>query len=88
MGRATDAPPLPAVEPDALRAYSALVWGYRGGFDVANMIRLGLQLDLYRTLHAAGPVTPAELAERTGLSERWLLEWLRGQAAAKVLAYE
>ncbi len=88
MGRTTDAPPLPAVEPDALRAYSALVWGYRGGFDVANMIRLGLQLDLYRALRDAGPVTPAELAARTGLSERWLVEWLRGQAAARVLAYE
>jgi 2-polyprenyl-3-methyl-5-hydroxy-6-metoxy-1,4-benzoquinol methylase len=87
MARTTDAPPLPAVEPDALRAYSALVWGYRGGFDVANMIHLGIQLGLYRTLRGTGPVDADELAERTGLSARWLLEWLRGQAAARVLVY-
>ena len=35
----------------------------------------------------AGPVTAAELASRTGLHERWLLEWLRLQTAAKVLDY-
>jgi 2-polyprenyl-3-methyl-5-hydroxy-6-metoxy-1,4-benzoquinol methylase len=88
MGQAIEGPPLPAVEPDGLRAYSALIWGYRGGFDVANMIRLGVQLDLYRALRASGTATPQELADRTGLSERWLREWLRGQAAAHVLAYE
>jgi 2-polyprenyl-3-methyl-5-hydroxy-6-metoxy-1,4-benzoquinol methylase len=87
MGRTTDAAPLPAVDPDELRAYSALVWGYRGGFDVANMIHLGTQLGLYRALRGAGPLGADELAERTGLSERWLLEWLRGQAAARVLTY-
>jgi 2-polyprenyl-3-methyl-5-hydroxy-6-metoxy-1,4-benzoquinol methylase len=30
----------------------------------------------------AGPVTAQDLATRTGLNERWLLEWLRSQAAA------
>src|SRR5205085_11814188 len=34
----------------------------------------------------AGPMTAADLAARTGLHERWLLEWLRGQAAAGLIA--
>src|SRR5262249_33443116 len=42
---------------------------------------------LYRALHGAGPVTAGELATRTGLKERWLFEWLRGQAAARLLDY-
>ena len=30
-------------------------------------------------------MTAAGLAEHTGLKERWLLEWLRGQAAAQLV---
>jgi SAM-dependent methyltransferase len=33
----------------------------------------------------AGALTAAGLAGRTGLQERWLLEWLRGQAAAGLI---
>lgn len=58
------------------------VWGYREGEAVSLMIHLGDRLGLYRALDGAGPVTAGELASRTGLNSRWLLEWLRGQAAA------
>lgn len=46
------------------------------------MIHLGDRLGLYRAMAGAGPLSASELAESTGLQERWLLEWLRGQAAA------
>ena len=49
------------------------------------MIHIGDRLGLYRALTGAGPVSAAQLAEKTGLNERWLLEWLRGQAAARLL---
>ena len=52
------------------------------------MIHLGDRLGLYRALDGAGPVTAADLAGATGLHERWLLEWLRGQAAAGLLESE
>jgi 2-polyprenyl-3-methyl-5-hydroxy-6-metoxy-1,4-benzoquinol methylase len=51
------------------------------------MVCLGLRLGLYRALKDAGPVTSADLAARTGLHERWILEWLRGQATAGVIGY-
>src|SRR5512139_3512521 len=51
------------------------------------MIHIGDRLGLYRALQGAGPVTAAELAAKTGLKERWLFEWLRGQAAARLLDY-
>jgi 2-polyprenyl-3-methyl-5-hydroxy-6-metoxy-1,4-benzoquinol methylase len=35
----------------------------------------------------AGPVSATTLAEKTGLHERWILEWMRLQAAAKLLDY-
>src|SRR5690242_19859345 len=49
------------------------------------MIHLGDRLGLYRAMNGAGPLSAAELADRTGLHERWLLEWLRSQAAANIV---
>ena len=77
----------PLIDPDALKRYSFNVWSYKQGEVVSLMIHIGDRLGLYRALNGAGPVTAAELAARTGLKERWLFEWLRGQAAARLLDY-
>lgn len=66
----------------AIRAFAFRVWSYRQGEVVSLMIHLGDRLGLYRQMAGAGPLTASDLADRTGLHERWLLEWLRGQAAA------
>jgi 2-polyprenyl-3-methyl-5-hydroxy-6-metoxy-1,4-benzoquinol methylase len=65
--------------------FALKVWKYKEGEVVALMIHLGDRLGLYRALAGAGPMTAADLAGRTGLHERWLLEWLRNQAAAHLL---
>ena len=75
------------LDPDQLKAFSFRVWNYKKGEMVALMIHLGDRLGLYRAMDGAGPLTPAELASRTGLQERWILEWLRGQAAAELVDY-
>ena len=76
-----------AIDPDALKRYSFSVWSFKMGEMVSLMIHLGDRLGLYKALQGEGAVTAAELAEKTGLKERWLLEWLRGQAAARLLHY-
>ena len=53
-----------------------------GAFSVA-LIRIGDQLGLYKTLHAHGPMTAAELAAKAGVNERYLREWAAQQAASK-----
>lgn len=78
--------PVP-VDPEELKRYSLNVWGYKQGEVVSLMIHIGDRLGLYGALDGAGPVTAAELADKTGLKERWLLEWLRNQAAARLLNY-
>ena len=40
-------------------------------FDLAT-IHIGDRLGLYRALHAGGPATSGELAERTGTDERYV----------------
>jgi 2-polyprenyl-3-methyl-5-hydroxy-6-metoxy-1,4-benzoquinol methylase len=58
-----------------------------GGAVTAGMIYLGDRLGLYHVLQSTGPLTSAELAHQTGLHERWLREWLEGQATAGLLDY-
>lgn len=75
----------PDIDRDRLILMALRVWQYKQGEVVSLMIHLGDRLGLYRALAGTGPVTAAELAARTGLHERWLLEWLRSQAAAGIL---
>lgn len=75
------------LDQDLVNQYAFQVWGYKQGEMVALMIHLGDRLGLYQALDGAGAVTAAELAETTGLAERWLLEWLKGQTAAKLLEF-
>lgn len=76
-----------APDPQQLTRKVALLAGMMTGAHVALMITLGLRLGLYRTLASAGAVTSDDLARLTSLQERWLREWLRGQAAAAILEY-
>lgn len=71
-----------------LREYAKRVFDQMSGFVVSAMIHLGDRLGLYAAMAGAGPLTSAALAAKTGLHERWLREWLRGQAAAGLLDYD
>ena len=44
----------------------------------AALIRTGDRLGLYKALASKGPMTPAELAQATGTTERYVREWLSG----------
>ena len=69
------------------KEYAARLWQFKQAETVAAMIYVGRELGLYKALAGAGPVSAAMLAEKTGLHERWLLEWLRLQTAARVIDY-
>ncbi len=53
----------------------------------AALVVIGDRLGLYKAMAGAGPLTPAELAERTGTNERYVREWLCGQAAGGYINY-
>ncbi len=67
---------------DPLAAFALHVWRYKQGEVVSLMIHLGDRLGLYAAMAGHGPVTATGLAARAQLQERWVLEWLRCQAAA------
>jgi SAM-dependent methyltransferase len=77
----------PTDEQIGLFAFS--VANQMSGAVTAGMIHLGDRLGLYRALDAAGrPLTTAELADATGLVERWVREWAYNQAAAHLLVVD
>src|SRR5215471_9087786 len=54
----------------------------------AALVVIGDKLGLYKAMRNAGPLTPAELAERTGTAERYVREWLAAQAAGGYVTYD
>ncbi len=68
-----------AAEELAGRLFGAVI----GATELAT-IYLGEQLGLYRAL-TGGPLAAAELATRTGMDERYVLEWAQQQAIAGLL---
>ncbi|RLE26451.1 MAG: hypothetical protein DRJ50_00915 [Actinobacteria bacterium] len=73
-------------DPDGIKFFSYSVFTQLSGAVTAGMIHLGDKLGLFAALASAeAPVSTAELAEMTGLDERWVREWAYNQAAAKLI---
>ncbi|WP_026873511.1 class I SAM-dependent methyltransferase [Inquilinus limosus] len=53
----------------------------------AALVLIGDKLGLFRAL-AGGPLTPGELAAKTGTRERYVREWLSAQAASGFVTYD
>jgi len=54
----------------------------------APLMLMGEKLGLYKAMAGAGPLSPAELAERAGVAERSVREWLANQAAGGYVSYD
>jgi 2-polyprenyl-3-methyl-5-hydroxy-6-metoxy-1,4-benzoquinol methylase len=58
-----------------------------GAFSVPT-VRIGYRLGLFDSLHADGPATAAELADRLGLAGRYVREWAFAQASNGYVTYD
>lgn len=76
------------IETSATEAFAGRVLGDLGAAVSAALVYLGDRLGLYRALAAHGRLTPAELAARAGIAERYAREWLANQAASEYLDYD
>ena len=75
-------------DPDKLNALVGKMLGDLGGAYSVPTVRLGFRLGLFKSLHDDGAATSAELARRTGLTERYVREWALAQAANGYIAYD
>jgi len=62
--------------------------GEMGAAMNAALVIVGDKLGLYKAMAGAGPLTPAELAKKTGTTERYVREWLCAQAAGGYVTYD
>jgi SAM-dependent methyltransferase len=76
------------VRPGQLERVMARAMGELAVLANAPLKVLGRELGLWRALAGAGPSTPAAVAARTGLVERYVREWLFAQAASGWLMYD
>lgn len=53
-----------------------------------TLVAVGDRLGLFRAIADAGSVTSADLAKSTGTAERYVREWLAGQAASGYITYD
>jgi len=76
------------MEQAKVEAFVHQALGDVSGALTASLVVIGDKLGLYKEMAAAGPLTPAELATRTGTQERSIREWLAAQAAAQYVTYD
>ena len=76
-----------AVDEEKLNAFLGKAIGDLGASMSAALILVGDELGLYSAL-AEQRLTSAELAERTGTTERYVREWLANQAAGGYVDYD
>src|SRR5271165_6297894 len=62
--------------------------GEMGAAMNAALILVGDKVGLYKAMAGAGPITSAELADKTKTTERYVREWLAAQAAGGFVTYD
>lgn len=76
------------VDQRKLEQFLGQVVGELGAAMNAALVIIGEQLGLYRAMAEAGPLTPGQLAVRTGTDERYVREWLCAQAAGGYVDFD
>jgi ubiquinone/menaquinone biosynthesis C-methylase UbiE len=76
-----------ALDNDKLQDVLHRFVGDLGATAAAGNVVIGHNLGLYKAL-AGSPATAEELASRTGTNQRYIAEWLRGQAAGGYVQYD
>ena len=70
-----------AIDEAKLEAFMGQAVADMGAIISAPLFVIGERLGLYKAMAHAGPLTSQEVADRAGVAERSVREWLRNQAA-------
>jgi len=64
-----------------------LIGDMGGAFSIA-LAHIGDRLGIFTAMHGAGQLTSQELADKTGLNERYIREWLNAMTTAEYIDYD
>lgn len=76
------------VDPQKLEAFMGKMVTDMSAAMSGPLVLIGLKLGLYKALAEAGPLNSDGLAERSGVKERYVREWLAAQAASGFIEYD
>jgi len=76
------------IDNDKLGALVGKMLGDLGGAFSVPTVRIGFRLGLFDALHRHGAARISELADRTGLAERYVREWAFAQATNGYIAFD
>ena len=77
-----------AIDEARLDEFMGRVVADMGAMISAPLMVIGERLGLYKAMAGAGPLSSTELADRTGVAERSVREWVRNQAAGGYIDYD
>ena len=77
-----------AVNEAKLHEFMMKAVGEMGAAMNTALIVIGDKLGLYKAMAETGPITAAELAQKTSTNERYVREWLINQAASGYAEYD
>src|SRR2546428_6077929 len=69
------------------KAFTQLMVRHLEGAAVSIMIEVGRRVGLFEAMATLGAVTSVAVAEETGLSERYVREWLAAKVCGGILEY-
>ena len=83
----TETAVIPDIDPAEVEQAAGQLVGILTGGMLSHMIDIGARTNLFDAL-AAGPATSVELADRAGLTERYVREWLGALVTGGIVQYE
>jgi SAM-dependent methyltransferase len=82
------ATPAPALDQSKLNNFMNQAVQDMGAAMHAALVIIGDKLGLYKAMSPGAPITPSELAAKTGTKERYVREWLNANAASGYVSYD
>jgi ubiquinone/menaquinone biosynthesis C-methylase UbiE len=77
-----------ALDTARIEAFGGRVLGYMNGAGTAMFLSIGHRTGLFDTMSGMAPSTSEQIATETGLTERYVREWLNGLVVAGVIEYD
>ena len=76
------------IDEAAINEFMGKVVTELGAAEGIALHRLGDQLGIWKAMAGQGPLTPAQVAERSQCDERYIREWLAAETAAEYIEYD
>lgn len=73
---------------DRIKTFTDKVFGDMAGAMTAGLAYIGVQTGLFRAMAGRGPMAAREVAEASGLNDRYVEEWLKGMVCTGYVDYD